>query len=86
MRDILRLALAESRIVVTLDSDFHAILALSPAPSPSVIRIRIQGLRAEALVPMLLNAIGQFETELREGAAMSIQERKLRVRRLPLGR
>lgn len=47
--DILQHAQRESRVVVTLDADFHALLALSGASTPSVIRIRIEGLRAQAL-------------------------------------
>ena len=43
---ILSFALGKTGIVATLDADFHAILALSVAMGPSVIRIRIQGLRA----------------------------------------
>ena len=57
-RDILIRAQEESRVIVTLDSDFHTLLAWSHTASPSVIRIRIEGLRAEPLVklPLLLLA------------------------------
>ena len=41
---ILKRARDEERTVVTFDADFHALLALSRATSPSVIRIRIEGL------------------------------------------
>jgi predicted nuclease of predicted toxin-antitoxin system len=44
---ILQKALEENRIVVTLDADFHALLVLSSAKAPSVIRMRIEGLRGE---------------------------------------
>lgn len=45
--EIILRAAEENRIVVTLDADFHAQLALTAARQPSVIRIRIEGLRAE---------------------------------------
>jgi predicted nuclease of predicted toxin-antitoxin system len=38
--EIIRRALEEDRIVVTLDADFHTLLTLNEATSPSVIRIR----------------------------------------------
>jgi predicted nuclease of predicted toxin-antitoxin system len=41
---ILEFALLKNAVVVTLDADFHAILAVSRAAGPSVIRIRVQGL------------------------------------------
>ncbi len=43
---ILDQARESGRVVVTLDADFHTLLTLSGAVSPSVIRIRIEGLNA----------------------------------------
>ena len=48
--DILAWSLGKNAIVVTLDADFHAILAVSGASGPSVIRLRIQGLGASEVV------------------------------------
>jgi hypothetical protein len=44
---LLQLGRDSQRNVVTLDADFHTLLALSGATSPSVIRIRIEGLRGD---------------------------------------
>lgn len=44
--EIIRRAALEDRVVVTLDADFHAHLALTQARNPSVIRIRVEELRA----------------------------------------
>ncbi|MFZ4658270.1 MAG: DUF5615 family PIN-like protein [Caldilineaceae bacterium] len=74
----------ELRVVVTLDADFHALLALSTAFSPSVIRIRIEGLRAEGLATLLQKVLEEFSEELELGAVVTAQETRMRVRRLPL--
>jgi len=50
---ILDLGREVGRTVVTLDADFHALLALKGAISPSVIRLRIEGLRAEELATLV---------------------------------
>lgn len=38
--EILAFSLRRNAVVVTLDADFHAILAISGAQGPSVIRMR----------------------------------------------
>ena len=83
-RAILEYAREDHRIVVTLDADFHALLAWSEATEPSVIRIRIQGLRAEALSKLLLNVIEAWGQDLRRGCAMTVQRDQVRFRYLPL--
>jgi len=71
-------------VVVTLDSDFHELLALSNASSPSVVRIRIQGLKGEDVARIIQHVCDAAEAELSVGAAISVTERRIAVRRLPL--
>jgi predicted nuclease of predicted toxin-antitoxin system len=74
----------DSSIIVTLDADFHLLLALSHAALPSVIRIRMEGLRAEALTDLLEAVLKQCADDLEAGAAVTVQAKRMRVRRLPL--
>ena len=83
-RTILDLARRRGQIVVTLDADFHAQLALSGAPAPSVIRIRIEGLKAEQLAMLLRGVLEQCGEDLIAGAMVTITESGIRLRRLPL--
>lgn len=48
---------ARGAIVVTLDADFHANLARSGAAQPSVIRIRIQGLKGEDVARVIKQVV-----------------------------
>jgi predicted nuclease of predicted toxin-antitoxin system len=82
--EILRRASADDRTVVTLDADFHALLALSRARKPSVIRIRIEGLHAEELCGLIQSVIEQCGEDLNAGAMISVQEHCIRVRHLPI--
>jgi len=72
------------QVVVTLDADFHALMALSGETSPSVIRIRIEGLRAEAYTRLLKEILQSCEKGLETGALVSVQPGRMRVKLLPL--
>lgn len=81
---ILQAGLGANRTVVTLEADFHALLAMSGAIAPSVIRIRIEGLRGEALTELLLAVIAQCASDIERGAAVTVQSGRIRIRHLPL--
>lgn len=81
---ILAEGIARGAIVVTLDADFHAILARSGAAQPSVIRIRIQGLKGEDIAKLVNQVVQAVESDLLAGAAATVTKRRLALRRLPL--
>jgi predicted nuclease of predicted toxin-antitoxin system len=83
--DILEWSREQGRILITHDADCHALLAMSGATSPSVIRIRIEGLREEALADLIGRVIKMTEGDLTTGSAVTVNARSIRVHRLPLG-
>lgn len=86
--DILDWAAANGRVVVTLDADFHSILAQRGAEGPSVVRIRVEGLRAEAFAALLAKVIAQSAIALNAGAMVTVgpDGATIRERGLPLRR
>ncbi len=83
--EILRSALAKAAVVVTPDADFHAILAVSGAVGPSVIRIRIQGLGATETAELVRFVSVRFDSELKAGSLVTIKTRKTTCHSLPIG-
>lgn len=82
---ILAWALENNAIVLTLDADFHTILAVSGASGPSVIRLRMQGLAAPEVVELVQNIFAGFETDLKHGSLVTVKTRKTTCHRLPIG-
>jgi predicted nuclease of predicted toxin-antitoxin system len=83
---ILEHARARGMVVVTLDADFHAEIALTGAAGPSVVRIRIEGLRGPELAALLKRVIGRTRAQLEAGALVTVRPHKLAWRRLPVVR
>jgi predicted nuclease of predicted toxin-antitoxin system len=72
--------------IVTLDADFHALLAVARAAGPSVIRIRVQPLKAPQAVSLILLILGRVGQEIRQGCLVSVTPSSIRIRRLPIDR
>jgi predicted nuclease of predicted toxin-antitoxin system len=70
--------------VVTLDADFHALLAISGAQKPSVVRPRVEGLRADALATLLQEVLHTSQADLEVGAKVTVHPTRIRIRRLPI--
>ena len=83
-RQILEYARKEGRIIITLDSDFHTILATENASSPSVIRIRQEGLKGFEFSELIMKIFPKIHGALINGAMVTITDNSIRVRRIPL--
>lgn len=81
--DIMVYAAENDGVVVTHDSDFHALLASQRASNPSVIRLRDPKLRHEVIAPILAALVRTHADQLREGVAVSIIGTKVLTRKLP---
>lgn len=82
--DILSAAQDRNAVVVTLDADFHALLARAGATSPSAIRIRREGLKGDELAQILAQVVEAAGSELEAGAVVSVDPVRIRVRSLPI--
>ena len=83
-RWILETARATARIIVTLDADFHALLGLNGWSSPSVVRIRRQGLSAGDVAELVALLVSDHAAALTAGAALSVRAHLVGIRKLPL--
>ena len=81
---ILDCARKDNRVVVTLDADFHAILALSGATQPATIRIRMEGLRGEDVARIVTQVAASGATDLLAGALVTVRDGRIRWRKLPI--
>jgi predicted nuclease of predicted toxin-antitoxin system len=81
---ILAFALRERRACVTLDADFHTLLAVGGARAPSVIRIRREGLNGQALTSLLQQIWVKIALAVQQGAMITVTEKAVRIHRLPV--
>jgi len=77
-------AVAEGRVILTHDLDFSRIVAAGGAATPSVVTFRLQDMRPARVNRYLADVLARFSAELEAGALVTVSERSIRVRRLPV--
>jgi predicted nuclease of predicted toxin-antitoxin system len=85
-RVIMDWALANQYVVFTHDLDFGTILAVTQAAGPSIIQVRTQDILPTHLERIVVGALQKYEAQLEAGAIVVVDERKSKVRILPLSR
>jgi predicted nuclease of predicted toxin-antitoxin system len=82
---ILEHAAQHGRVVVAADTDFGELLASQQAAQPSVVLFHRQtGRRPREQAALLLANLPAVEVKLHDGAIVVVEERRVRVRALPI--
>lgn len=82
--EIMEFARRHGYVVLTHDLDFGAILAATQGAGPSVVQIRGLEVSPEGIGTALVLALRQMENELAEGALLTLDAKRSRLRILPL--
>lgn len=82
--EILDFARATGYVIFTQDLDFGILLARSRNDRPSVIQVRTKAILPEDIGPHVIAALRQMEQELENGALLTIDPHRYRIRMLPL--
>jgi predicted nuclease of predicted toxin-antitoxin system len=84
--EILRLAQREHRVILTFDLDFGDLLAAGAFSLPSVVIFRLLDQTPASVTPKLLHLLSERGQEIEEGAIVIVEDRRYRLRRLPIQR
>jgi predicted nuclease of predicted toxin-antitoxin system len=82
--EIMDFAKANGYVVLTHDLDFGAILAATHGEKPSVVQIRSEDVSPDVIGKSVIVALKQMATELEEGALLTLDPNRPRLRLLPL--
>lgn len=82
--EIIAYAKKSEFVCITLDADFHALLAIQSATRPSVVRIRKEGLKGPDLAQLINRIWPKIESSLLLGAMVTVSDQAIRIRRLPI--
>jgi predicted nuclease of predicted toxin-antitoxin system len=79
-REIMEWSDKNGYVVFTHDLDFTTLLAATQANGPSVIQLRTQNFVSEKVRELLFDSIQQYGEQLRQGALISIEYHRSKIR------
>lgn len=83
--EILELAAAEGRVIVSEDTDFGALLAQSSAAAPSFVLLRgSEPVAPDGQLAMLVTNLPALASNLADGAIVVLSRGRIRIRPLPI--
>jgi len=81
--EIVEEAERDDRVVLTQDLDFSQIVAVSGRTKPSVVSLRLTNVAVGAVNTLLETVIPAIEADVAAGAIVTVEDTRVRVRRLP---
>lgn len=82
--EILEFARGEERVIISQDLDFSMLLAVGGYSKPSLITLRLSFTDPEAVTQKILSCLPQIDEILTQGAAVTIEDNNIRIRKLPI--
>ena len=82
--EIMAYAKIRDYVVLTHDLDFGAILAATHGEKHSVVQIRAEDVSPDVIGTLVIAALRQMAHELEEGALLTVDPKRTRLRLLPL--
>ncbi|ESS73626.1 hypothetical protein MGMO_15c00470 [Methyloglobulus morosus KoM1] len=82
--EIMTYARVNDYVVLTHDLDFSAILAATHGEKPSVVQIRAEDVSPDVIGLQVIAALRQMAIELENGALLTVEPNRTRMRLLPL--
>ncbi len=82
--EIMSFARFHGYVVLTHDLDFSAILAATHGDKPSVVQIRADDVSPDRIGKAVVDALRQMAAELEQGALLTVDPNRTRLRILPL--
>ncbi|MFW6158620.1 MAG: DUF5615 family PIN-like protein [Planctomycetota bacterium] len=84
-RRVFEKAAAEHRIILTFDLDFAEIIAVSSGQTVSAVIFRLRNGRAAHVIERPRSVLADSSEALEQGAIVSVEESRHRLRWLPIG-